>query len=407
MSILAELIAFDTTSARSNLPLIDWLEDYLRPLGATTRRFPSPDATKANLWATFGPDPGGDLADGVILSGHTDVVPTATQSWASDPYILRRDDERLFGRGTSDMKGFIAVVLALLPEIQPSRLRAPLGLAFSYDEEVGIVGVRDMLHQLTAEGLRPAACLIGEPTGMDIIIGHKGKRAESVVVSGRAIHSALAPRGVNAICHAGDLIGFISSLQQRLADECAHDTDFEIPYPTVNIGPVRGGISVATVADQCAFDYEIRGGKGTDFERYIADVHNYAKAAVTPSMNRGEGPACGVSFSFHTDYPAFEIDRAHPLVQLASRLSPTSTVRKLSGGTEAGLFAAIADIPTVVVGPGSVEQAHQANEFVRVDQLSRCARFVADFLAASVFAEQNPLATRCPPPANAEVSRRP
>ena len=379
ISILETVVGFDTTSALSNLPMIEWLEAELSRLGAKTRRFPSQDGTKANLWATFGPED----KPGVVLSGHTDVVPTAGQDWTSDPYRLRRDGDCLFGRGTCDMKGFFAVVLAVLPVLDLKSLRYPLHLSFSYDEEVGIVGVRGMLKQLAEEEVRPFACLIGEPTDMNIVIAHKGKRAETVVVSGEAIHSGLAPKGVNAIYGAADLIRFIRDLQPRLAAECASDPAFEIPYPTVNVGPVRGGISVATVADECRFDYEIRGGLGTDFERYIEAVHSHAARQVLPAM-RGEAKGGDIRFEFHTDYPAFEIDRDHPLVGLAASILPAAKITKLSGGTEAGLFASITDTPTIVVGPGSIAQAHQADEFVDLDQLMRCAAFLREFLDATV-----------------------
>lgn len=382
VTLLGTLIGFDTTSAKSNLAMIDWLETYLAGLGARTERFASDDGRKAGLWATFGPID----RPGIVLSGHTDVVPTAGQSWSGDPYALRQAGQRLTGRGACDMKGFLAVVLALLPELDKSRLAKPLHLSFSYDEEVGIVGVRQMLRRVMARIPRPFGCIVGEATGMNIVIGHKGKRAETVTVRGKAIHSALAPQGVNAIGHAARLITFINGLQAFVRDRCEPDAAFEVPYPTINVGPIRGGQSVATVADFCTFDYEIRGQAGTRFDEIITTVHDHARHHLLPEMHR-VSPDCGIDFAFHTDYPAFEIEPDHTLVRLAATLLPDADIGKMSGGTEAGLFAQIADVPTVIIGPGFIEQAHQADEYVELDQLMRCRGFLQGLLQQTVLAQ--------------------
>ncbi|MGC0320862.1 acetylornithine deacetylase [Bradyrhizobium sp. USDA 326] len=376
VSILQTLISMDTTSSKSNLPLVDWVEAYVAALGATAERFSCDSKAKAALWITFGPA----ARQGLVLSGHTDTVPAVESSWKSNPFRLHKRDDRLYGRGACDMKGFIAACLAALPRLARQELSFPIHLSLSYDEEVGIVGVRPMLREIATRPVKPFACIVGEPTMMQVVVGHKGKRAERVTVRGRGCHSSLAPHGVNAVLYAARLISHIDHLGRRLMRDGSQDALQTVPSVTVNVAPIRGGQWVAAVPDECSFDYEIRGSCQKEIDEFVHQVHAFAQDTLLREM-QCIAPEAAIEFEFHTSYPAFNISPNASLVKSVQDLLDQRAVAKVPYGTEAGLFAAIADIPTVVVGPGSIEQAHKPNEFIEISQLEACVHFVDDLLS--------------------------
>jgi acetylornithine deacetylase len=374
--LLADLIAFDTVSDRSNLSLIAYIENYLASFGITGQRTLDDTGQKASLWATIGPND----RQGIVLSGHTDVVPVAGQSWTSSPFELVERDGRLYGRGTTDMKGFVAVCLAMVPEIRRVDLTMPIHLAFSYDEEVGCVGVRPLLRELSFAPIRPLACFVGEPTQMQVVIGHKGKHAVRATFRGHACHSSLAPTGVNAVEYAAELITEIRGRATQLATQGRRDEMYDIAHTTLLTSIVQGGTALNIVPDHCAVEFEAR-GLGTDESKSVTDaIVAWARAEIEPAMRRTE-PGCGIDFEQILEYPALEMPPGHSLVTLAKQLAGRNSHAKVSFGTEAGLFVSIAGIPTVVIGPGSIEQAHKPDEYVKLSELLDCAGFIERLMA--------------------------
>ncbi|MBX6425966.1 MAG: acetylornithine deacetylase [Variibacter sp.] len=368
--VLASLVAFDTTSRNSNLPLIEWVEAYLAALGVSGERIPDPGGAKSNLWVTIGPPD----TPGYILSGHTDVVPVDGQSWTSDPFRLTARDGRLYGRGTADMKGFVACCLAAVPDMLKRRLRRPIHLALSYDEEVGCLGVRPMIERIKQAPARPLACFVGEPTGMEVVIGHKSKRSYWVTVRGRSCHSSLAPQGVNAVEYAARLIVKIREIADRLRRDGARDPLYDVPFTTGHTGSVEGGIALNVVPDLCRFVFEFRAIAADDPNALGEEVEAYAREVLEPEM-RAVAPEAGIAFDARPYQAGLDTDPAAEVVALAKRLAGCNRHGKVAFGTEAGLFQA-AGIPSVVIGPGSIDQAHKADEFVAVDELARCCAFI-------------------------------
>jgi acetylornithine deacetylase len=374
--LLADLIAFDTVSDRSNLSLIGYIEDYLASFGITGRRILDDTGQKASLWVTIGPED----RPGIVLSGHTDVVPVAGQNWTSNPFELVERDGRLHGRGTTDMKGFVAVCLAMVPEIRRANLAMPIHLAISYDEEVGCVGVRPLLHELNRTPVKPLACFVGEPTQMQIAIGHKGKHAVRATFRGHACHSSLAPTGVNAVEYAAELITEIRRRATQLATQGQRDEMYDIAHTTVLTSIVQGGTALNIVPDHCAVEFEARGLGVNESESVIDAIVAWARAEIEPAMRKTE-PGCGIEFERILEYPALEMQPEHALVTLAKQLAGRNSHTKVSFGTEAGLFVSIAGIPAVVIGPGSIEQAHKPDEFVKRSELMDCAGFIERLIA--------------------------
>ena len=374
--ILSALVAFDTVSHRSNLPLIAYVENYLAELGVASTRIPDETGQKASLFATIGPQ---DVS-GYILSGHTDVVPVEGQVWTNDPFTLTERDGRLYGRGACDMKGFVAVCLALVPEMVAARLRLPLHLAFSYDEEVGCVGVRPMIAQLASRPAKPLGCFVGEPTLMDVITGHKAKHAVRASVRGKTCHSALAPQGVNAVEYAADLIQLVRSTARDLATTGPRDDAYEIPYTTALTSVAHGGRALNIVPDLCELEMEVRAIGSQDPQAIIGAIMARTQADIVPHM-RAIDPACGVDFTEILSYPGLDTDPQAPLITLTKQLAGRNGHGKVAYGTEAGLFTAMAGIPAVVIGPGSIEQAHKADEFIALNQLSACSQFLTGLIA--------------------------
>jgi acetylornithine deacetylase len=316
----------------------------------------------------------------MVLSGHTDVVPVAGQHWSSDPFTLAERDGRLYGRGTADMKGFVAVCLAMVPEIARAGLKMPIHLAFSYDEEVGCVGVRPLLRKLSHAGVKPLGCFVGEPTQMQVTIGHKDKHAVRATFRGHATHSSLAPSGVNAVEYAAELITEVRRRAHELAAHGHRDQLYDVPHTTMLTSIVRGGTALNIVPDRCAVEFEAR-GLGIDESRQVTDaIVAWARETIEPAMQQAN-PDCGIDFEEILEYPALDMPPEHALVTLAKQLAGRNSHAKVSFGTEAGLFVSIADIPTVVIGPGSIVQAHKPDEYVELSELANCAGFIERLIA--------------------------
>lgn len=364
--ILADLVAFETTSASSNLALVEYVRAYLASHGVVAEIFPSTDGQKASLWATIGPaGPGG-----IILSGHTDCVPVAGQAWTADPFTLTECDGRLYGRGACDMKGFDASVLALVPELAAATLERPVHIALSYDEEVGCTGVREMIAILKARGEVPAVCLVGEPTSMQVVIGHKGGRGYRCHVTGHEAHSSLAPQAVNAIDYAAELIVFLRGLARELA-KGPLDEEFDVVHTTLSTGMISGGTAVNIVPKSCSFVFECRHLIEVDPEAVFARVQAFVDETLLPEM-RSRAPEANIEFEPLYEYPAQAIDPSHPLVTRLKNAVGHNGHSKVAYGTEAGLFQRDLGVPTVVCGPGSIEMAHKPDEYVTIEQLDRC-----------------------------------
>ncbi len=362
--LLQTLVEFDTTSRESNLQLIEFVRDYLAGFGVTSELVYNEERSKANLFASIGPQ---ELA-GIVLSGHTDVVPVDGQAWSVPPFELTECDGKLFGRGTADMKGYIACVLALVPELVKADLRRPVHIALSYDEEVGCLGVCSLLKVLEQRPLKPMLCIIGEPTGLKPVLGHKGKLAMRCDVHGEACHSAYAPYGVNAIEHAAELIGELGRIGQRLRD--TRDARFDPPFSTVQTGVMSGGKALNIVPADCRFDFEIRALPSQDPGEVADQLKAYAEQQVLPRMQAVSAQSA-IRFTELSAYPGLVTDECSQAAQLIADFSGSQEFGTVAFGTEGGLFDA-AGIPTVVCGPGSMDQGHKPDEFLSVEQLDGC-----------------------------------
>ncbi|MGV2834414.1 acetylornithine deacetylase [Pseudomonas shirazensis] len=362
--LLGRLIGFATVSRDSNLQLIGFIRDYLAELGVASELFFNAEGTKANLFASIGPTDRG----GVVLSGHTDVVPVDGQAWSVDPFVMTERDGRLYGRGTADMKGFIASVLAAVPAFLAQPLHTPVHLAFSYDEEVGCLGVRSMLEALAERPHKPRLCLIGEPTELKPVLGHKGKLAMRCQVHGAACHSAYAPYGVNAIEYAARMIGKLGEIGQVLAED--QDARFDPPFSTVQTGVIKGGRALNIVPEECEFDFEVRALPGFAAETVADQLQAYAEAELLPRM-RAVSAASDIRLWPLSAYPGLATAADSEAARLVALLSGSSEFGTVAFGTEGGLFDQ-AGIATVVCGPGSMEQGHRPDEFVSVAQLLGC-----------------------------------
>ncbi|WP_375159866.1 acetylornithine deacetylase [Bradyrhizobium sp. RDT46] len=374
--LLADLVSFDTVSDRTNLPLIAHIENYLATFGITGERIVDATGQKASLWVTIGSED----RPGFVLSGHTDVVPVVGQDWSHDPFKLVERDGKLYGRGTTDMKGFVAVCLAMVPEMVEARLATPIHLAISYDEEIGCVGVRPMLGVVAKKKTRPIGAFIGEPTEMKVIIGHKGKHGVRATFRGLARHSSIAPDGVNAIEYAADLIVEIRRRAEQLAAARATDSLYDVPHSTLLTSIVHGGAALNIVPDTCAVEFECRGIGITESREVTDAIVAWAKAELEPAM-KARHPDCGIGFEEILDYPALDTEPDAAIVTLAKSLAGRNDHAKVAFGTEASLFASMADIPSVVIGPGSIAQAHTPDEFVEMAELEKCAGFVERLIA--------------------------
>ncbi|AZE95031.1 Acetylornithine deacetylase [Pseudomonas orientalis] len=362
--LLQTLVGFDTTSRESNLQLIEFVRDYLAGFGVASELIYNESRSKANLFASVGPLE----LPGIVLSGHTDVVPVDGQPWTLPPFQLTERDGKLYGRGTADMKGYIACVLALVPELVKAPLRLPVHIALSYDEEVGCLGVRSLLSVLAQRPVKPMLCMIGEPTELKPVLGHKGKLAMRCDVHGQACHSAYAPSGVNAIEHAAELIGELGRIGQRLR---AHqDPRFDPPFSTVQTGVISGGKALNIVPADCRFDFEIRALPSTDPGEVAEALQAYAMHEVLPRM-QAVSRQSSIRFTELSAYPGLVTDERSQAAELIAAFSGSREFGTVAFGTEGGLFDAVG-IPTVVCGPGSMDQGHKPDEFVSLQQLRGC-----------------------------------
>ena len=375
VDMIRKLVGFPTVSRESNLELIDFVREYLKPFDADIRLTFDDEKRKANLFATLGPRHDG----GIVLSGHTDVVPVQGQAWDTDPFTLIERDEKLYGRGTSDMKSFVAVVLALLPEFMRRGLKSPLHLAFSYDEEVGCLGVGRMISDLTAAGIKPQSCIVGEPTMMKPVIAHKGKKSYRATVRGLASHSAYAPSGVNAVEAAAEAVAYLKGMARRHRDRGPYDRGFDVAHTTVHTGVFRGGTALNIVPHECTFDFEFRHLPGDDPEKLFAEFRSYVAKTLEPEM-RAVYKDAGFDIQLMSQIPALDNSAETDVVALAQGLSGNTETGKVSYGTEGSQFQR-AGIPTVICGPGSIEQAHKPNEFVSLEQIARSESFVRGLMS--------------------------
>ncbi|HXQ51543.1 MAG TPA: acetylornithine deacetylase [Stellaceae bacterium] len=374
IEMIRRLVAFDTTSRESNLALIDFVRDYLDGFHVPSELVFDGGRRKANLYATIG---AGDRG-GIMLSGHTDVVPVDGQAWNSDPFTLTERGDRVVGRGASDMKSFIAIVLAMVPDIIAAQAATPIHLAFTYDEEVGCLGVRGLIAMLAGRPVKPRFCIIGEPTLMRPVVAHKGKRSLRCHVQGHESHSALSHAGVNAIEIAADIVAQIRRIARRKRVDGPFDAGFTPPYTTIQTGTIAGGTALNIVPRECRFDFEIRHLPVDDPETLKAELREHA-ASMLPEMH-GVSAAAGITFEEFNAIPALATPIDSEVVQLARSLTGANEVGKVSFGTEGGLYQQ-AGIPTVICGPGSIEQAHRPNEWIALEQVRQCEDFLRRLIA--------------------------
>ncbi|HVY34809.1 MAG TPA: acetylornithine deacetylase [Caulobacteraceae bacterium] len=381
LEILERLVGFDTTSRSSNLPLIDYVEAQLAAIGVTGCRVPNADGTKCNLYARIGPAAPG----GVVLSGHTDVVPVDGQAWTSDPFVLTRRGDRLYGRGTCDMKGFLALALAAAPELAAAALTRPAILAFSYDEEVGCLGAPDMIAALALEDPPPSTVIVGEPTSMQAVRGHKGIAVFTVTVTGREAHSSLTHLGVSAVMAAVQLMASLTALAERLEREADPSSPFLPRGPSLTIGQVQGGTAVNILARECRFLFDLRCPPGADPMAILQPF--FEEAAALDAALKVKAPEAGVHITQRSLTPSFAPENDGLAERLARRLAgDNGPARVVSYAAEAGQFQQ-AGFSTVICGPGSIDQAHQPDEYVDIAQMQRGAEFMArlvDALGAGV-----------------------
>jgi acetylornithine deacetylase len=358
-------------SSDSNRELLAYVEAYLARHGVGSEIIWNEDGSKGNLWATIGP------ADrsGVILSGHSDVVPVDGQAWTSDPFTVRQADHRLYGRGACDMKGFVGIALAFVPELCRRDLKVPVHIAISYDEELGCTGVFSMVDRIGRLPVKPALCIVGEPTNMQLVLGHKSGTCHLVTVNGTAAHSSLAPRAVNAIAYAAELIAFIHALDRELAERGEHDPLFEVPHSTLSVTTISGGTAFNIIPERCVFGLDMRALASLDVPAVIGRIEAFARDALLPRM-RAVAPEASITIDEMVAYAGLDLAVDHPAVPFMKHLLGRNDHAKVAYGTEAGAFSARGGIASVVCGPGSIEQAHKADEFLAVSEIEKCHVFL-------------------------------
>jgi acetylornithine deacetylase len=371
--LIQRLIAFDTTSRGSNLGLIEWVRDWLAAQGVACRLTYDATAQKANLFGTIA-GAGTPTRAGIVLSGHTDVVPVDGQPWTSDPFTATLRDGRIYGRGAADMKSFIAAALAMTPRFAAAPLRAPVHFALSYDEEIGCLGVRGLLADLAREGIRPGGCIIGEPTSMQPVVAHKGKRAYKCCVRGREAHSALTPQGVNAIEYAAKLVVHVRHLADRMRALETRDHRYDVPFTTLQTGIIRGGTAANIVPRDCEMHFEFRYLPGVDPDALEREIQDYARNVLEPEMRRVD-PEAGFTFETKAEIPALDTGDTDGITALAQALAQDRSAAKVAYATEGGLFQR-AGIPSIICGPGSIEQAHKPDEYIALEQVAMCEAFM-------------------------------
>ncbi|TDE34930.1 acetylornithine deacetylase [Antarcticimicrobium sediminis] len=363
--ILRDLVAFDTTSAKSNLELMAYVQDYLSSFGIASRLIHDATGNKANLWATVGPDRDG----GLVLNGHTDCVPVVGEVWQSDPFTLTNRDGKLFGRGSADMKGFVAASLAAVPELIAMNLERPVHLALSHDEEIGCIGVRTLLRDLSDRGQKPAMCIVGEPTLMQVVTGHKGGRAYRCHFTGHAVHSSLAPQGQNAIESAAALVMFLKGVAADLAAGPS-DADFDLVHSTLSVGMIQGGTAINIVPADATVTFEFRNLLEVDQQEIFDRIEGEVFSRILPEAQQ-RFPGASATFEQIYEYPAHAINANAPLVSAMKHIVGRNDHSKVAFGAEAGLFLRELGLPTVLCGPGSISVAHRPDEYVERSQLAK------------------------------------
>jgi acetylornithine deacetylase len=365
-AILNRLLAFDTVSSNPNMALMGYVKDLLEAAGIATTLIPDATGAKANLYATVGPAGAG----GVMLSGHTDVVPVVGQSWTVPPFALTERDGKIYGRGAADMKGFVACAIQAMLDAARRPLRVPLHLALSYDEEIGCMGVRSLIDLMATAPVKPRFCIVGEPTGMQVATGHKGKVALRATCTGREGHSALAPLALNALHLAADFLNAVRRLQAEVAATGLQDGDYDVPYTTLHVGKMSGGVQVNIVPNHATLDFEIRSLAGEDVAGLITRLESEAAAIIAPLQ--ADYPEAAIQVERLWDYPGLGTPSDAGVVNFIKALTGANGTIKVAFGTEGGLFDQRLGIPTVICGPGSMAQGHKPDEFVTVEQLARC-----------------------------------
>ncbi len=368
---LGKIVSFDTTSRNSNLEMINWIVDYLAEYDIESVLVYNEDRTKANVYATIGPR---DIP-GIMLSGHSDVVPVDGQDWVTEPFSMIEKDGLLYGRGTTDMKGFVATCLAAVPEFVAQPLKTPIHLAFSYDEEVTCMGARTLAAALNTMPIKPYMCIIGEPTGMKVVTGHKGGYSFECTVTGFEAHSSLAPQGVNAVQYACELIAFIRSLADDARENGPFAEGYDIGFDTLQTGVLSGGSALNIVPRECKFEFECRILPETDKEALLKKIADFAHNELEPRM-KAVHPETSIRIEEGPAMPGFDLDPSSEVAAFVRALAGANEDIKVAYQTEAGIFVDDANIPTVICGPGYIDQAHKPNEFVSLDQMSLCCDFM-------------------------------
>jgi acetylornithine deacetylase len=374
---LRRLIGFNSISSQSNMPIIDAIDAWFKEQRIDTQIIHGQDPAKANIFATI-PASNGQTQGGLILSGHTDVVPIAGQMWDTDPFIATEKNGNIYGRGACDMKGFIAVMLAMVPELKKLKLLRPIHFSFSYDEEVGCIGVEYVLEHLKEIGIHPGGCVVGEPSGLKPIIGEKGRQVYHCQIQGFPAHSSLINRGCNAIEYASQLISYIKKLGERIQKQGPFNFDFDLPFTTITTTIVSGGIASNVIPGTCEFIYEVRYLPDFPVENLRKQVENYFRTRLLPSMKKVY-PDADIYLVLTSDENAFNSKDDAEITEIVRRVTGSDERIKVSYSTEAGLFDD-EHIPTIICGPGNIEQAHQPNEFISCHQLNLCEEVFRDII---------------------------
>jgi acetylornithine deacetylase len=373
-AILENLMGFDTTSSKPNMALMTYVQALLADAGIKSTLIPDAHGQKANLYATVGPQE----LPGVMLSGHTDVVPVEGQTWTVPPFALTEQNARYYGRGAADMKGFAACAVHAMINAAKRPLKVPLHLALSYDEEIGCMGVRSLIDMLETTPIRPRMCIVGEPTSMQVATGHKGKIALRATCKGREGHSALAPLALNALHLAVDFTNAVRSLQAEVATNGARDGDYDVPYTTLHVGKLNGGVQVNIVPNSAVIDFEIRSLATEKTDALIENLRTRAEAIIAPL--RAEFPEAEIVIERLWDYPGLGTPSDAGVVNFVKSLTGANGTIKVAFGTEGGLFDAKLGIPTVICGPGSMAQGHKPDEYVSIEQMDRCQAMLAELI---------------------------
>jgi acetylornithine deacetylase len=374
-SILSTLISFDTTSHQSNMEMINWIENYLAKIGIVSTIIRDDSMDKANLYATIGPMD----KPGIMLSGHSDVVPVEGQKWTSNPFKMENRDQKLFGRGSCDMKGFIAACLAYAPHFYTADLKTPIHMAFTYDEEVTCAGAHTLIEALNHFPIKPAMCIVGEPTGMQVVTGQKSGFALKATVTGLEVHSSLAPHGVNAIDYACELIVYLRNMANDFKQNGPFGEGYDVNFNTVQTGTIKGGSALNIVPRDCIFEFEFRLLPDYNVQALRDNIDQYIKRELVPKMKAIHKDA-GFQIEETLYMPGFELDPGDDVIAFVRSLAGRNNDIKVAYQTEAGLFAQNAGIPSVIIGPGHISQAHKPDEFVSLEQMSLCCQFLTRLL---------------------------